>query len=173
MLFLSLYKCFIVLGWRLCRVSRASSDESWTASVCRPAEDEPWRTMATGHTNRNVFWMQDNYTQVKRSGSFLFCYLVWNDNSIAVVCIHVVMRCVHCHWTDNRLSLLLLMHRVYVLVKVRNCLPLPIEIYYKLSDDASARCGHVEPGAICSLPCDAAYMPPNEIFFRPSKGRWI
>jgi len=59
------------------------------------------------------------------------------------------------------------------IVQIKNCLPVAMELYYKLSDDAMGRCGFVEPDQIFNLPCDAAYSAPHEIYFKPTDGSYL
>lgn len=56
--------------------------------------------------------------------------------------------------------------------QVHNCLHLSLEMGYKLSENASTPCGHVEPGAIYCLPCESFRLP-NEVYFRPTQERLI
>ena len=48
----------------------------------------------------------------------------------------------------------------------------PLELYYKLSDDAKARCGEVAPDQLLPLPLDAVYAPPYELAFKPQDNNY-
>ena len=56
--------------------------------------------------------------------------------------------------------------------QVENRLPFDMELYYKLSDDAKARCGEVLSDQTLSLPMDTVYSPPYELSFKPRDGKY-
>ncbi|ELU14385.1 hypothetical protein CAPTEDRAFT_224867 [Capitella teleta] len=58
-------------------------------------------------------------------------------------------------------------------LQVKNHLSFPMELYYKLSDDAMGRCGEVAPDQKFNVPCEAVYAAPYEIYFKPRNAKYL